>query len=205
MLRYQLNPHFLFNTLNAISTLILDNRNTVANSAVTGLSEFLRYTLDQDPMKKVTVAQEVDALNLYLEIEKLRFGNRLTIEFAIDANASTMLMPSLLLQPLIENAIKYAVSPRERGGKIRIGGHVTGGMLQLEVSDDGPGMVECDAADQWSRCRHPQYVRATAGAVWRARYGAGSQYRAGSARGAVVSGGERCAAAPRERVEVERG
>jgi two-component system, LytTR family, sensor kinase len=142
MLRYQLNPHFLFNTLNAISTLILDNRNTVANSAVTGLSEFLRYTLDQDPMKKVTVAQEVDALNLYLNIEKLRFGPRLTIEFAIDANASTMLMPSLLLQPLIENAIKYAVSPREQGGTIRIGGHVTGGMLQLEVADNGPGMVD---------------------------------------------------------------
>jgi two-component system LytT family sensor kinase len=141
MLRYQLNPHFLFNTLNAISTLILDNRNRVANSAVTGLSEFLRYTLDQDPMKKVTVAQELDALNLYLNIEKLRFGQRLAIEFAIDENASTMLMPSLLLQPLIENAIKYAVSPREQGGKIRIGGHVTGGMLQLEVSDDGPGMV----------------------------------------------------------------
>ncbi|HKS54079.1 MAG TPA: histidine kinase [Steroidobacteraceae bacterium] len=141
MLRYQLNPHFLFNTLNAISTLILDNRNTVANSAVTGLSEFLRYTLDQDPMKKVTVAQELDALNLYLNIEKMRFGERLTIEFAIDENATTMLMPSLLLQPLIENAIKYAVSPREQGGKIRIGGHVTGGMLQLEVSDDGPGMV----------------------------------------------------------------
>jgi two-component sensor histidine kinase len=141
MLRYQLNPHFLFNTLNAISTLILDKRNEVANSAVTGLSEFLRYTLDQDPMKKVTVSQELDALNLYLNIEKMRFGQRLTIEFAIDENASTMLMPSLLLQPLIENAIKYAVSPREQGGKIRIGGHVTGGMLQLEVSDDGPGMV----------------------------------------------------------------
>ena len=71
----------------------------------------------------------------------MRFGDRLTIEFAIDDDASTMLMPSLLLQPLIENAIKYAVSPREQGGKIRIGGHVTGGMLQLEVSDDGPGMV----------------------------------------------------------------
>lgn len=141
MLRYQLNPHFLFNTLNAISTLILDKRNEVANSAVTGLSEFLRYTLDQDPMKKVTVAQELDALNLYLNIEKMRFGQRLTIEFAIDENATVMLMPSLLLQPLIENAIKYAVSPREQGGKIRIGGHVTGGMLQLEVSDDGPGMV----------------------------------------------------------------
>ena len=113
MLRYQLNPHFLFNTLNAISTLILDNRNTTANSAVTGLSEFLRYTLDQDPMKKVTVAQEVEALNLYLNIEKMRFGERLTLEFVIDDDASTVLMPSLLLQPLIENAIKYAVSPRE--------------------------------------------------------------------------------------------
>lgn len=142
MLRYQLNPHFLFNTLNAISTLILDNRNSTANSAVTGLSEFLRYTLDQDPMKKVTVAQEVDALNLYLNIEKMRFGERLTLDFAIDASASSMLMPSLLLQPLIENAIKYAVSPREQGGRIRIGAHVTGGMLQLEVADDGPGLVD---------------------------------------------------------------
>ncbi len=142
MLRYQLNPHFLFNTLNAISTLILDNRNQTANSAVTGLSEFLRYTLDQDPMKKVTVAQEVEALNLYLDIEKMRFGDRLTLEFAIDASASTMLMPSLVLQPLVENAIKYAVSPREEGGKIRIGAHVTGGTLHLEVADDGPGLID---------------------------------------------------------------
>ena len=142
MLRYQLNPHFLFNTLNAISTLILDNRNSTANSAVTGLSEFLRYTLDQDPMKKVTVAQEMDALNLYLNIEKMRFGERLRLNYAIEDGASTMLMPSLLLQPLIENAIKYAVSPREQGGQIRIGAHVTGGMLQLEVADDGPGMID---------------------------------------------------------------
>jgi signal transduction histidine kinase len=140
MLRYQLNPHFLFNTLNAISTLILDNRNATANSAVTGLSEFLRYTLDQDPMKKVTVAQELEALNLYLNIEKMRFGSRLQIEFSIEDDAMDVLMPSLLLQPLIENAVKYAISPREEGGRIRIGGHLTGGMLQLEVSDDGPGM-----------------------------------------------------------------
>jgi two-component system LytT family sensor kinase len=142
MLRYQLNPHFLFNTLNAISTLILDNRNRVANSAVTGLSEFLRYTLDQDPMKKVTVAQEVEALNLYLDIEKMRFGSRLQIEVAIDDTALNMLVPSLVLQPLMENAIKYAVSPREEGGHIRVGGHVTGGTLQLEVSDNGPGLID---------------------------------------------------------------
>src|SRR5687767_2523078 len=142
MLRYQLNPHFLFNTLNAISTLILDNRNSTANNAVTGLSEFLRYTLDQDPMKKVTVAQEIDALNLYLNIETMRFGSRLQLNYAIEDQASTMLVPSLLLQPLIENAIKYAVSPREQGGQIRIGAHVTGGMLQLEVADDGPGLID---------------------------------------------------------------
>jgi hypothetical protein len=142
MLRYQLNPHFLFNTLNAISTLILDNRNAVANSAVTGLSEFLRYTLDQDPMKKVTVAQEMDALNLYLDIEKMRFGNRLTLEFAIDEQAMQQLMPSLLLQPLVENAIKYAISPREEGGRICISGQVVANMLRLVVCDDGPGLID---------------------------------------------------------------
>ena len=84
MLRYQLNPHFLFNTLNAISTLVLDGQGKVANQAVTRLSEFLRYTLDQDPMKNVTLRQELDALNLYLGIEKLRFGDRLKLEFEVD-------------------------------------------------------------------------------------------------------------------------
>jgi LytS/YehU family sensor histidine kinase len=114
----------------------------VANSAVTGLSEFLRYTLDQDPMKKVTVAQEIEALNLYLDIEKMRFGQRLSIEFAIDASALDALMPSLLLQPLIENAIKYAVAPREEGGRVAIAGRVYGGMLHLSVTDDGAGMID---------------------------------------------------------------
>ena len=142
MLRYQLNPHFLFNTLNAISTLILDNRNAVANSAVTGLSEFLRYTLDQDPMKKVTVAQEIDALNLYMNIERMRFGSRLTVSYGIAENAKDALVPSLLLQPLIENAVKYAVSPREEGGKIAVTAQIEDGVLHLAVADDGPGMID---------------------------------------------------------------
>jgi signal transduction histidine kinase len=142
MLRYQLNPHFLFNTLNAISTLIIDNRNSVANSAVSGLSEFLRYTLDQDPMKKVTVAQELEALNLYLNIEKMRFGSRLTVRHDIDEEATNILMPSLMLQPLIENAIKYAISPREEGGRICVSARVNGTTLQLCVGDDGPGLVD---------------------------------------------------------------
>jgi two-component system, LytTR family, sensor kinase len=142
MLRYQLNPHFLFNTLNAISTLILDNQNKKANHAVTRLSEFLRYTLDQDPMKKVTLRQEIEALDLYLGTERLRFGERLHLEYAIEAGALDALVPSLLLQPLLENSLKYAVSAREEGGSVRIEGRAREGLLELSVIDDGPGLRE---------------------------------------------------------------
>jgi two-component system, LytTR family, sensor kinase len=142
MLRYQLNPHFLFNTLNAISTLILDNQNRKANHAVTRLSEFLRYTLDQDPMKKVTLRQEIEALDLYLGTERLRFGERLRLEYAIESSALDALVPSLLLQPLLENSLKYAVSSREQGGLVRIEGRTREGLLELSVIDDGPGLRE---------------------------------------------------------------
>ena len=140
MLRYQLNPHFLFNTLNAISTLILDGSNKTANLAVTRLSDFLRYTLDNDPMKRVTLGSELDALDLYLEIEKVRFGDRLIIEKDIDDHAAKALVPSLILQPLIENAIKYAISPVENGGTLRISARVQQGTLVLQLSDTGPGL-----------------------------------------------------------------
>ncbi|HET9107661.1 MAG TPA: histidine kinase [Steroidobacteraceae bacterium] len=142
MLRYQLNPHFLFNTLNAISTLILDNQNRTASHAVMRLSEFLRYTLDQDPMKRVTLRQEIEALDLYLGTERLRFGERLRLEYAIEGAALDALVPSLLLQPLVENALKYAVSPREEGGMVRIEGRARGAMLEISVIDDGPGLDE---------------------------------------------------------------
>ena len=142
MLRYQLNPHFLFNTLNAISTLILDNQNRKANHAVTRLSEFLRYTLDQDPMKKVTLRQELEALDLYLGTERLRFAERLRLEYAVEGPAFEALVPSLLLQPLLENSLKYAVSAREQGGLVRIEGRVREGWLELSVVDDGPGLRE---------------------------------------------------------------
>jgi len=142
MLRYQLNPHFLFNTLNAISTLILDNQNRTANHAIARLSEFLRYSLDQDPMKKVTLRQEIEALDLYLATERLRFGERLRLEYAIEETALKALVPSLLLQPLLENALKYAISPREQGGVIRIEGRARGAMLEVSVIDDGPGLKE---------------------------------------------------------------
>jgi two-component system LytT family sensor kinase len=140
MLHYQLNPHFLFNTLNAISTLILDQETQLANTMVTRLSRFLRYSLDNDPMLKVTVADEVEALKLYLDIEKVRFDERLKLNFDIDPAASAALMPSLLMQPLVENCIKYAISQAINGGSISVSASVSGNKLLLSVADDGPGL-----------------------------------------------------------------
>lgn len=140
MLRYQLNPHFLFNTLNAISTLILDGNNKLANVMVTRLSRFLRYSLDNDPMLRVTVAEEVEALQLYLDIEKVRFEERLRLHFSISPEASDALMPSLLLQPLVENSIKYAIANAIAGGSIAVSADIIGGELELVVADDGPGL-----------------------------------------------------------------
>ena len=140
MLRYQLNPHFLFNTLNAISTLILDGANETANKAVSRLSDFLRYTLDNDPMSRVTLGSELSAIDLYLEIEKVRFGDRLIIEKSLEAKAQDALVPSLILQPLIENAIKYAITPSEEGGTLRISARVQHKTLVLQISDSGPGL-----------------------------------------------------------------
>jgi len=139
MLRYQLNPHFLFNTLNAISTLILEKNTELANHMVSRLSSFLRYSLDNDPMQKITLRQELDALNLYLDIEKVRFEERLSLKVNIEDDANDALIPSLLLQPLIENAIKYGIARAEGGGHLRISARVFAGDLLIELSDDGPG------------------------------------------------------------------
>jgi LytS/YehU family sensor histidine kinase len=139
MLRYQLNPHFLFNTLNAISTLILVEENKTANSMVTKLSEFLRYSLDKDPMKKVTLETEIQALQLYLAIEQVRFEDRLRLDFQIAEECQSALVPSMILQPLAENAIKHAIAVQEQGGTITITVRRFADDLLVEVSDDGPG------------------------------------------------------------------
>jgi LytS/YehU family sensor histidine kinase len=91
-------------------------------------------------MKKVTLRQELDALNLYLGIEQLRFGDRLRLEFEVDEAAYSGLVPSLILQPLVENALKYAVAPREEGGRLRIIALLESDHLKLVVQDDGPGL-----------------------------------------------------------------
>ncbi len=147
MLRYQLNPHFLFNTLNAISTLVLDRQNNVANQMVQGLSAFLRHSLDSDPMQRVTLKQELDALNLYLGIEKIRFAERLQVETRIAPECYSALLPSMLLQPLVENAIKYAIAKLVEGGRLVIGAERRDGRLVLSVVDNGPGCPDFDKAN----------------------------------------------------------
>ncbi|MXO88534.1 histidine kinase [Alteraurantiacibacter aestuarii] len=140
MLRYQLNPHFLFNTLNSISTLVLMKQTAPANAMLTRLSSFLRHTLVTQPGGKVTVAQEVETLQLYLEIERMRFEERLRTEFRIDPAAANAAIPSMLLQPLIENAIKYGVSAQEEGARISLAAQLLGNKLRITVSDTGPGL-----------------------------------------------------------------
>lgn len=140
MLRYQLNPHFLFNTLNSISTLVLLKQTEPANAMLSRLSSFLRYTLINEPTGRVTVAQEVETLKLYLDIERMRFEERLRTTFHIDPATESGLLPSLLLQPLVENAIKYAVSQQESGADITITTQLIGQNLRITVSDTGPGL-----------------------------------------------------------------
>ena len=142
MLRYQLNPHFLFNTLNSISTLVLLKQTERANAMLSRLSSFLRYTLANEPTAHVTLAQEVETLKLYLEIEKMRFEDRLRPSFDIDIRVSKARLPSLLLQPLVENAIKYAVTPQEDGAEIAVVARLAGDRVQIAVSDTGPGLHE---------------------------------------------------------------
>lgn len=141
MLRYQLNPHFLFNTLNAIYALIKLEDSRKAQKMVQQLSKFLRYSLDNDPVHRVDLASEIEALMLYLNIEQTRFAERLKLEFEVSEEAKLARIPSLLLQPLAENAIKYAISPSETGGTIALKAKVDGTFLCLEVSDSGPGLV----------------------------------------------------------------
>jgi len=150
MLRYQLNPHFLFNTLNSISTLVLLKQTEPANAMLSRLSAFLRYTLVNEPTGRVTVAQEVETLKLYLDIERMRFEERLRTTFHIDEATRAGLLPSLLLQPLVENAIKYAVSTQESGAEITITTQLVGSLLRITVSDTGPGLQNTAADNRLS-------------------------------------------------------
>jgi sensor histidine kinase YesM len=138
-LRYQLNPHFLFNTLNAVSAAVITGRSDEAESMLSRLADFLRVTLVADPEAMITLEDEMATLQAYLEIESVRFRERLAVEFVCPDDLRTALVPSFLLQPLIENAIKHAVSPTSDTVTIRLEANRDDGDLVVLVQDDGDG------------------------------------------------------------------
>jgi two-component sensor histidine kinase len=138
-LRYQLNPHFLFNTLNALSTIVMRGATEQAEQMIIGLASFLRMSLTTDPTEDVTLAEEIRMQMLYLEIEQARFPDRLKISLDVPPALEAALVPSLILQPLIENAVKYGVSRTARPVTLRIHAEQQKDRLHLTVQDDGDG------------------------------------------------------------------
>jgi len=140
MLHYQINPHFLFNTLNAISTLVLEQRNAQAEGMLLKLAGFLRYSLDRQPTEMAALTAEMDAQRKYLEIEQTRFDDKLKVQFTIEPGLESARLPSLILQPILENAIKYAITSRVEGGRIDVSASRDGDLLRICIEDDGPGL-----------------------------------------------------------------
>lgn len=136
-LRFQLNPHFLFNTLNAISSMIITKRNADAELMTERLSSFLRASLSSDPTELVPLENELALIEEYLEIETVRFEERLSVEIGCSPEAALVPVPGFLLQPLVENAVKYGVSPSPDPVLIRIDGRCEGDRLVITVQDDG--------------------------------------------------------------------
>lgn len=138
-LRHQLNPHFTFNALNSVCALIEAERFDDAERMSEQLASFLRYSLSSSPDSLVRLADELAAIDAYLALQKTRFGNKLKVDWKIDQNIRQHMIPALLLQPLVENAIKYAVATQQQGATITIAGQQHNGQLCLQVEDDGPG------------------------------------------------------------------
>lgn len=138
-LRGQLHPHFLFNSFNAISTLIRQQRNREAAEMIAQLSELLRFVMENIEIQEHALAQEIEFIEGYLGIERVRFGDKLVIAIDVPESVRDALVPNLLLQPLVENAIKHGISRRTTEGHLRITATREGGRLHIEIADDGPG------------------------------------------------------------------
>src|SRR5262249_14501171 len=139
VLKMQLHPHFLFNTLNAISALIHSDVE-LADRMIARLGDLLRTTLENANQQEVPLRQELDFIQPYLEIEKARLGPRLTVDIQIDPEILDAKVPNLILQPLIENAIRHGIGPRTAPGRIEIHAGRDNGFLRLAVKDTGPGL-----------------------------------------------------------------
>jgi signal transduction histidine kinase len=140
-LRMQLHPHFLFNTLNAISTLVHKDPE-IADRMIARLSDLLRLTLENIGVQEVRLAKELEFLERYLDIERMRFADRLEVRMQIAPETLDARLPYLILQPLVENAIRHGIAPRSAPGRIEVSAERKDGMLVLTVKDDGPGIAE---------------------------------------------------------------
>ncbi len=138
-LKMQLHPHFLFNTLHSISAL-LSSDTASARKMITRLGDFLRLTLDNSGSQEVTLKQEIDFLSCYLEIERIRFQDRLVTRVNVPHQTLDAMVPNLILQPIVENAIRHGIAPRSTPGLIEIGAEQRNGTLRIQVRDNGPGL-----------------------------------------------------------------
>lgn len=141
-LRRQIEPHFLFNTLNAIAGLVRENRNDAAVTMIAGLSDFLRRVLEDSNRQHVPLGEELEFALKYLDIQKVRFGERLRVNVSVPNELLPAPVPSLILQPMVENAIKHGIAKRVQGGAVRITALRTNGTLKLSVYNDGPSLPQ---------------------------------------------------------------
>jgi len=141
-LRYQLNPHFLFNSLNAVSTLVLDGNAPAATRMLAQIGELLRTSLDNEVIPEVELAQEMAFTERYLAIEQARLGERLQVDLTISSETLDALVPSMLLQPLVENAVRHGVVPVIEGGRIAIESGLHGGRMRIVIRNSGPRRAE---------------------------------------------------------------
>ncbi|HEY6516752.1 MAG TPA: histidine kinase [Steroidobacteraceae bacterium] len=144
-LQSQLQPHFLFNTLNGISALVVDGRLDAATSMISRLSDFLRLSLQTSDTPQIPVASEMVFIRHYLDIQKVRFGDRLTFRLDVAPTALSALVPTLLLQPLVENAVQHGILPHKEGGSVTITVRTEASRLKLRIEDDGPGLNDSAA------------------------------------------------------------
>jgi two-component system, LytTR family, sensor kinase len=136
LLGMQLQPHFLFNTLNTIAEMVHEDPDT-ADTMIAGLSDLLRRTLDLGSIQEIPLSEEIDLVSRYLDIQKARFGSRLRVQLSIDDRALDRLVPALLLQPIVENAIRHGLAARVDAGRIDIEARIAGDVLVIAVTDDG--------------------------------------------------------------------
>lgn len=147
VLRMQLDPHFLFNALNTISSLV-GSQPRLARGMIEQLGDLLRLSLESGRRQQVRLGEELEFLGHYLAIQKTRFGDRLQVVLDIPASARDIMVPSLILQPLVENAVRHGLSPRPEGGTVWVRASIDGAMLYITVEDDGVGLAEAWTDDR---------------------------------------------------------